>query len=124
MLKGDFFTIANIQKEPEVLVEITLNPAHKVYRGHFAAQPVAPGVCITQMFKEVVMELTEKDLVLVQGDNLRFSSLLDPNVNPTVVFKVHIIEEEDGSCKAKGILTYEKIKFFTIQAKFQERQYF
>ena len=124
MLEGDFFTIEKIQKEPEILVEIKMNPKHEVYKGHFATQPVAPGVCLTQMFKEIVMHLTGKDLILVNGDNLRFTSLLDPNTNPQVVFNIQITEAEDGIYKAKGVLTFEETKFFTIQAKFLEKQYF
>lgn len=121
MLQGEFFNIINISKEPEILVELELNPEHPVYKGHFAAQPVAPGVCLTQMFKEVLMHLTGKKLFLEQGDNIRFSSLLDPNVNPKAVFQVQYNQESEGLYKAKGVLVHEKTKFFTIQGKFRVR---
>ena len=121
MLKGEFFNIINVSKEPEILVELELNPTHPVYKGHFAAQPVAPGVCLTQMFKEVLMHLTGEKLFLEQGDNIRFSSLLDPNVNPKAVFQVQYNQESEGLFKAKGVLVHEGTKFFTIQGKFRVR---
>jgi 3-hydroxyacyl-[acyl-carrier-protein] dehydratase len=121
MLHGVFFNIIKVSREPEILVELELNPAHPVYKGHFATQPVAPGVCLTQMFKEVLMHLTGEKLFFEQGDNIRFNSLLDPNVNPNAIFKVEYNQESEGLFKAKGVLVHEKTKFFTIQGKFRVR---
>ena len=122
MLQGKFFTIVHVDHAADILVQLELNAEHEVYKGHFAEMPVAPGVCLTQMFKEVLMHLTGKKLMLVEGDNIRFKSLLDPNVNSEVTFRVNYSEESDGFFKAKGLLFHNKTKFFTIQGKFKVRE--
>lgn len=118
MLLNTFFEIKNIRKGEDVEVDIQLNPNHPVYKGHFKSQPVAPGVCLTQMFKEVLGELVGKPLQLVTGNNLKFTAVLDPNVHPNVCFKLTYTEEE-GVVKAKGNLVFEDQKFFAIQGGFK-----
>ena len=34
---------------------IELNPEHEIYKGHFPKIPVAPGACLIQAIKEILM---------------------------------------------------------------------
>ena len=39
---------------------IELNPEHGIYKGHFPYVPVAPGVCLVQIIKEILLDLIMK----------------------------------------------------------------
>lgn len=119
MLLNAFFKIKEIVKSEDIKVYVSLNPEHEVYKGHFKSQPVAPGVCLTQMFKEVLGELVGEELQLVAGNNLKFTAVLDPNVHPEACFVMQYSKEEDGTYKAKGNLIHEEVKFFAIQGRFK-----
>ncbi|MDI1356451.1 MAG: 3-hydroxylacyl-ACP dehydratase [bacterium] len=57
---------------------IKLDPSHPVYQGHFEQVPIAPGVCLTQIIKEIVMEKYQKELIMTSGDNIKFLILINP----------------------------------------------
>jgi len=96
MLLNDFFKITNIQSAEKHIVSIELNPKHKVYEGHFPGNPIAPGVCLTQMVQETVEHIINKKLTMVTGDNLKFTAILNPEVNPNVTMLVSFKIKENG----------------------------
>jgi len=57
---------------------IELNPEHEVYKGHFPQVPVAPGVCLIQIVKEILMKKFQKNLFLAEGNNIKFLSMINP----------------------------------------------
>lgn len=59
MLVEGFYSIVKKEvSENEIAVSVSLNPEHPIYKGHFANQPVVPGV----MQIEIVRELMESEL--------------------------------------------------------------
>lgn len=58
---------------------IKLDPSHPVYKGHFEQVPIAPGVCLTQIIKEILMEKYQKELIMTAGDNIKFLILINPS---------------------------------------------
>lgn len=57
---------------------IELNPEHEIYKGHFPQMPVAPGVCLIQAIKEILMAKLQKKLILTEGTNVKFLILINP----------------------------------------------
>lgn len=57
---------------------IELNPEHEIYKGHFPQIPVAPGVCLIQAIKEILMTKLQKKLILTEGTNIKFLILINP----------------------------------------------
>ena len=55
-LLNDFYTVESTQKTAEnnLLTTIVLNAEHPIFKGHFEQMPVVPGVCQTQIIKEVL----------------------------------------------------------------------
>lgn len=60
---------------------IRLNPLHEVYKGHFPQVPVAPGVVLVQIVKEILEEKLQVKLRLTEGDNIKFLALINPTEN-------------------------------------------
>ena len=58
---------------------IELNPEHEIYKGHFPQVPVAPGVCLIQTIKEILMVKFQNKLILSEGNNIKFLSMINPN---------------------------------------------
>jgi 3-hydroxyacyl-[acyl-carrier-protein] dehydratase len=120
MLLNSFFKITDIQQDEKYTVSIELNPDHEVYKGHFPGNPIAPGVCLTQMVKETVEHITKKNLIMVTGDNLKFMAILNPEVNPKVVMTLSIKTKEDGNLQADSNVTAGTTNFFSIKASYKE----
>lgn len=120
MLLNSFFTIKNIQQADKYTIDIELNPNHEVYKGHFPNNPIAPGVCLTQMVKETVEHITKKNLTMVTGDNLKFTAILNPVVNPHVILTLSIKTKENGNLQADSSVSAGGTNFFSIKASYKE----
>jgi len=120
MLLDSFFKITDIREGEKYVVSIALNPDHEVYKGHFPGNPIAPGVCLTQMVKETVEHITKKKLTMVTGDNLKFMAILNPVVTPNVVMTLSIKIKENGNLQADSNVMAETTSFFSIKASFKE----
>lgn len=57
---------------------IELNPEHEIYKGHFPQFPIAPGVCLVQTIKEILMTKFQNKLMLSEGNNIKFLSMINP----------------------------------------------
>jgi 3-hydroxyacyl-[acyl-carrier-protein] dehydratase len=120
MLLNSFFKITDIQQGEKYIISIELNPKHEVYKGHFPGNPIAPGVCLTQMVKETVEHITKKNLRMVTGDNLKFMAILNPEVNPNVTMTLSIKTKEDGNLQADSNVMAGTTSFFSIKASYKE----
>jgi 3-hydroxyacyl-[acyl-carrier-protein] dehydratase len=83
-LLNDFYTIASVQKptDNKLMATIQLNAAHDIFKGHFEQMPVVPGVCQTQMIKEILQQEVGKNLTLTNGNNIKFTGMIIPTQNP------------------------------------------
>ncbi len=106
MLLGEYFTIQNKKEEENnVIFSITLNPDHKVYKGHFPQMPVSPGVCNVQMIKECLQQQTGKKLLLKSISQVKFLSLVVPSTNKNLCINMQITETGEKSYKIKAAIT-------------------
>lgn len=120
MLLNDFFKILDVQNGEKYTVQIELNPKHRIYSGHFPGNPITPGVCLTQMVKETVQHITSKKLQMVKGDNLKFTAILNPEVNATVTMSLSIKIKEAGLWQAESVISAGTTNFFTFKGSFKE----
>jgi 3-hydroxyacyl-[acyl-carrier-protein] dehydratase len=83
------------QTEESFNCQIRLNANHPIYKGHFGHIPVAPGVCLIQMIKEITAKRLGKDLVLISGDNIKFLSMINPMETPEITINFNIKQQVD-----------------------------
>jgi 3-hydroxyacyl-[acyl-carrier-protein] dehydratase len=120
MLLNNFFKISNIESGDKHTVNIELNAYHNIYKGHFRGNPVAPGVCLAQMVKETVQQITGEKLMMVTGDNLKFTAVLNPMVHSKVVMVISLKDKDDGSLQADSTLSSGETNFFTFKGSFRK----
>ena len=93
---------------------IRFNSEHPIFKGHFAQIPIVPGVCLTQIIKEILMEKFQKELILTQGDNIKFLAMINPKENPLMDLSFNIKITENGldinANYSHNATTYTKFK--------------
>ncbi len=107
MLIKDFYSIKTTTQvnANTIHVNIVLNKDHEVFNGHFPGNPVTPGVCMIQTIKEVTQSHVNSTLFLQNISNVKFTALINPNINPELVLELTIIEE-DNTFKVKNITKF------------------
>ena len=86
-LKESFYQIKEIQHtDTSVFFTVCLNPSHFIYAAHFPGNPITPGVCITQIVKELTEELVQTPLFMKIVKNLKFTQVINPLQHPEVTF--------------------------------------
>src|SRR5687768_9377946 len=121
LLLKNFYTEASStfaqENKEEFSSHIILNPEHEVYKGHFEEVPVAPGVCLVQMIKEIVAKKYNHELMLTHGDNIKFLALINPQKQKdfTINFSVNVIGKE---LHVSAGISHEKVVYVKFKGKF------
>lgn len=98
MLIKDFYTIlkTTIIDQNLIHVIIKLNKSHEVFNGHFPRNPITPGVCMLQTIKEITQDYVGNSLCLQTISNMKFTALINPNINAELILELSINEENDA----------------------------
>src|SRR5690554_5667012 len=98
MLIKDFYELKELKQISEENYEahIKLNKEHDIFKGHFPGNPITPGVCMVQIFKEIVAGIVDKDLIMKSTNNIKFMALINPEETPDLRLEISISESENG----------------------------
>ncbi len=97
---------------------IELNPEHAIYKGHFPQAPIAPGVCLIQIIKEILMTKFQKSLLLTEGNNIKFLSMINPK--ETKRFQIdYIVKQTDTILDVNANYTNNNKIFIKFKGKFK-----
>ncbi len=106
LLLGTFFTITNITKQSEnqFHLNLHLDKSHPIFSGHFPGNPIVPGVCLTQMLKEIMEQILQKPLLLSKAASIKFTAIVNPEEQPELEANLNIKPLDDKNTQAE--LTY------------------
>lgn len=115
MLIKDFYELISTtpQGEDAYEVVVNLNKDSTVYAGHFPDQPVAPGVCLTQMVKEVANGIIGKNWALREVRQIKFLAMVDPNQTPSLTLDLKL-QPSDNDCKLTCTAKDGETSYFKI----------
>jgi 3-hydroxyacyl-[acyl-carrier-protein] dehydratase len=114
MLNNNLYRIISFSNEGGKLeVGFELNTHHPIFEGHFPGQPVLPGVCMIQIFKELIEKASNKKLFLTDAGSCKFLSMVDPRQSPKLIYTIDYNLNE-GNCKANGVLKNETAVFLKL----------
>jgi len=116
MLLNDFFTIDSFQQdETDLTVNISLNPKHAIYKGHFPNQPVVPGVCMMQIVAELTSEALGKEVLIKKANQAKFLIPIIPDKNPDLSVNIKYVEQDGGQFKVTGSIYNAELTFFKFK---------
>ncbi len=119
ILAGDFYTVVSITaEEGSTSAVLKINPDHAIFRGHFPGQPVVPGVCMMQIVKELLETTTSRSLRLHTGLDLKFLSVIDPSINPTILADTNFTQLASGDINVTARIFYNDTTFFKFKGVF------
>lgn len=120
-LLNDFYTIESSIKTDDatVIAIIKLNTEHAIFKGHFEQMPVVPGVCQTQIIKEVLQKEIGKSLTLSLGNNIKFTGMIIPTEHPLVHLKLKYTTV-NNQCQVDAQLFFETTIFTKFKGTFTQ----
>jgi len=93
MFKDELYrVIESTLHDNKVIASIKLCPEHEIFKGHFPGLPILPGVCTLNIIKDILNSQLKCNASLVEGDNLKFLALINPNVDELLKVEINIIE--------------------------------
>lgn len=99
MLRDKFYELKTLKpvgdSDDEFEAVVRLNKDSEIFKGHFPDNPVAPGVCMVQILKELTSKITKTKLTMQSASNIKFMALINPELTPDVKFTIHITQEND-----------------------------
>lgn len=97
-LLNDFYSIKSSEliDDNKLMAEIFLNKNHDIFKGHFEQMPVVPGVCQTQIIKELLQLHLNKDLTLHKGDNIKFLVMILPTQIENIMIELNFKNESEN----------------------------
>jgi 3-hydroxyacyl-[acyl-carrier-protein] dehydratase len=90
VLSVDFF------EGQKVVSKVFINEAHPIFNGHFPDNPVMPGVCMIQIFKDTLEHSVNKKFQLYSVDNIKFKSIVNPKINAELEVMIQFVTLENG----------------------------
>ncbi len=124
MLLKDFYTIVELDRSDKENIKaiIDLNPNHEIYKGHFPGNPVVPGVCLTQLIKEVMENAEGMDLSLVYANNIKFMAVVNPEVNSRLQIDLKVkYDTEENIIKVDSVTHYNDQVFYKFKGNFKAK---
>lgn len=120
-LLSDFYTELSStytsENASEFKCHVRLNAEHPVYKGHFPQIPIAPGVCLTQMIKEILMDKFQKELFMNSGDNIKFLAMINPKETPELEI-TFAVKKTDNGLDVSTVYTNDGKAFTKFKGKF------
>ena len=106
------------QEDGQYHISTKLNPAHKLFEGHFPEQPILPGVVMMELIRQCAQNISNQKLKLKSASAVKFLSLIDPVKNPDLTVKIKMDQLEEDF-KVKAVLNQDDKDCFKQQAVFE-----
>lgn len=124
MLLNNFYTLKEIDPSDKENIKaiVELNKDHEIYKGHFPGNPVVPGVCLTQLIKEIIENIEARDVMLVYANNIKFMAVVNPEINNILQIDLKIKhDEEQNIIKVNSVTHYKDKVFYKFKGNFKAK---
>jgi 3-hydroxyacyl-[acyl-carrier-protein] dehydratase len=118
MLRDSLYKIiSSDHRLNEINAVLEFNAADEIFNGHFPDHPVLPGACMLQIIKEVLEETLHISVRLKKADNVKFLTLIDPQINNWLQLEINYTLEEFGY-RVTAALATDEVVCFKLQGLF------
>ncbi|MDR1951307.1 MAG: glycosyltransferase family 2 protein [Bacteroidales bacterium] len=112
MLIHDFFNIKNkTGDDNEWVYRLSLNAGHPIYHAHFKGNPITPGACIMQMFKEIAEYHFSTSYFIRNIKNVKFLIAINPAEHQEIDVQITYRTEDNGQLSLSAMIKNEKTVF-------------
>lgn len=120
----NFYNIDNISCEDKhnIFAQVTLNPTHSIYTGHFVNNPVVPGVCMIYMIQNIISSYLKKEVVIDKITSCKFLKSLIPNINSQLSYEIKLSNHSEGSIKLEAVGFSKEQNFIKFKGTIQCKQ--
>ena len=116
MLLDNFYFIRSYEPTDHSLKALLeFDGEHSIFKGHFPAVPVVPGVCMMQIVKELFEKHSGKTVQLTKVPLMKFLSLINPLVTPTIQIDLLYAMIDDKSFQITASLFNENVVYFKFK---------
>jgi 3-hydroxyacyl-[acyl-carrier-protein] dehydratase len=116
MLLDNFYFIRSYEPTDYSLKALLeFDGTHSIFKGHFPAVPVVPGVCMMQIVKELFEKHSGKTVQLTKVPLMKFLSLINPLVTPTIQIDLLYSIIDDKSFQITASLLNENVVYFKFK---------
>lgn len=120
MLLNNLFSISAENQSPGLInATIRIHGDHAVFLGHFPGHPVLPGVTMVQIVRELMETEMERKLRVIEIENLKFLSLINPEQNSEIEVSVSYVKKDDNLVVNATLFYGDKIFFKMVRAVMQ-----
>jgi len=123
MILENFYSIESktvIEENKSYSYDILINNKHIIFEGHFPDNPIMPGVCMMQITKEITEELTNNTLFMRKCSNVKFTAIINPEINKNLNLQIAISTEENGDIKVKNITKFDETIALKLTAYYKK----
>lgn len=115
MFKENLFKMKVVEKsEGRFLFEVSFDPSHEVFKGHFPQRPVVPGVLLMQTVRECFEDASGLNSTMITAGDLKFTNPVIPG--KPVMIEISFTQKSESvfAVKSRGFsgeTSYFKINF-------------
>ncbi len=124
MVLENFYTIKNkevLNKATSYNFDVSINSKHQIFEGHFPNNPIMPGVCMMQITKDIVEDITGEKLFMKKCSNVKFMAIINPEENKDLKLKIDISYTEDGDIKVKNSTKFDETVALKLSAVYTKQ---
>jgi len=118
-LTDKLFSIDSITSDADLqyTADISLNPDHPIFRGHYPGLPLTPGVCQIDIVRTVLQEIKKTEVRLIDAKNIKFTNPIDPRRVLSLKLKL-VLEGTADEIRVKSTLFSAETVFFQFSGRF------
>lgn len=119
LFEGNLYTIQSMEGSGEILsVSVGIKRDHPVFNGHFPGKPVLPGVCTLRIAGELLSKYLNKECLLVNGENIKFMSLVIPGENTILNYEMSFSNKEENIISVKCTVTSNEVDVLKMKGSY------
>lgn len=117
MILNDFYQIENKSEVDNISIfDITLNPKHKIFEGHFPDQPIVPGVCTLQIIKECVESILNSETIIQSISSCKYLKAVNPIESNKIQLSILITVKDNNEIQLVANGIYQEQDFIKLKA--------
>lgn len=94
---GDLFNFNDLSPHSDPLsrYEVTFDLTHPVFKAHFPGQPIVPGAYLIFIFKTLLKNRLNKNIIIREIPQVKYIIPVDPKITPTVLVQMQITTKNE-----------------------------